>query len=190
MKYFFDFEFNENVNPIDIISLGVVAEDEREFYAIHRSYASFDEYKESRAPADEFPIINSCNDWVKANVLPILFRPSGPDDLDAIIGNELHIRDAVVAFVGLDPAPEFWAYYGSYDWFLLTRMFKSFDKLPSKWPTISFDLYQYAKHFGMHRSLPPKLQPAHNALVDARWTKMAFERVKEARGGIREPIWP
>ncbi len=181
MRYFFDFEFNENVKPIEIISLGIVADDGREFYAVHRNYASFEEYKNSPAPGDQFPIINSCNDWVKANVLPLLFRPDGPDDFTAFIGDDNQIRNEMVSFVGLDPVPEFWGYYVTYDWFLLTRMFRSFDNMPSKWPQIAYDLQQYARHMGMHRLLPPKLQPAHNALVDARWTKLAFERVKESR---------
>jgi hypothetical protein len=204
MKYFFDFEFNENVNPIEIISAGIVAEDNREWYAIHNNYSKHSEYlrvrsgdldgcsSEAQGLLEDFPHLHSCNDWVKDNVLPILHidwsQQKQGDSM--VIGTEDDIKNSLMAFVGLDPAPQFWAYYGSYDWFLLTRMFKSFDKMPKKWPQICYDLYQYARHVGMHRNLPPKLQPAHNALIDARWTKLGFELVKEGRAAIKEPIWP
>lgn len=36
MKYFFDTEFHEDGRTIDLISIGIVAEDGREYYAINR----------------------------------------------------------------------------------------------------------------------------------------------------------
>lgn len=188
MRYFFDTEFNENVHPIELISAGMVAEDGREWYAIHRNYSRHSEYLrflkgEEDGSVEDFIHLHSCNDWVKAHVLPIMHidwtQQNKGDSL--VVGGDEDIKNSLMSFVGLDPAPEFWAYYGDYDWFLLTRMFKSFDRMPRKWPQICYDLHQYARHLGMHRLLPPKLMPAHNALVDARWTKMAFGRVKESR---------
>lgn len=36
MRYFFDTEFHEDGQTIDLISIGIVAEDGREFYAVSR----------------------------------------------------------------------------------------------------------------------------------------------------------
>lgn len=191
MRYFFDTEFNENVRPIDLISIGIVREDEKEWYGVNINYSHYQAYTEARDPAEQYPILNSCNDWVKANVLPIIFQPNGPENaFCATVGPENLLRDRLVDFVGMDPYPEFWAYYGSYDWFLLTRMFKSFENMPSKWPQTHYDLHQYAKHVGMQRGLPPKFQPVHNALVDARWTKHAFERCKLSADSLPKGTWP
>ncbi|TWH05595.1 uncharacterized protein DUF5051, partial [Rhodococcus rhodochrous J45] len=35
MKYFYDTEFLENGSTIDLISIGIVAEDGREYYAVN-----------------------------------------------------------------------------------------------------------------------------------------------------------
>ena len=55
MKYFFDTEFSENGSTIDLISIGIVAEDGREFYA-QNSECKFD----------------NANDFVWRNVFPHL----------------------------------------------------------------------------------------------------------------------
>lgn len=57
MKYFLDTEFIEqgHGNPIQLVSIGVVAEDGREYYAIN---SGFDP--------------DSANEWVRQNVLPSL----------------------------------------------------------------------------------------------------------------------
>lgn len=55
MRYFLDTEFAEDGRTIDLISITIVAEDGREFYAVS---TEFDAEK--------------CNPWVKENVLPKL----------------------------------------------------------------------------------------------------------------------
>lgn len=176
MRYFFDTEFNENVDPIEMISIGIVAESGRDWYGINKLYME---------------PVSSCNDWVKANVIPVLLQPNGVGNaFVATITNEIGLRNAIVDFIGMDTKPEFWAYYGDYDWFLLTRMFKSFDKMPKTWPQVCYDLHQFARHHGLHRNLPQKFQPVHNALADARWTKKAFEFVVESNVHMKGPLWP
>lgn len=188
MRYYFDTEFNENVRPIDLISIGVVNNEGKELYIINEQFAFFDAYKIS-SDKESFQYLNSCNDWVKTNVLPILFStaPNGDENL-SMTGNMQGIKNALVDFVANDPYPEFWAYYGHYDWYLITRMFGSFDKMPKNWPQACYDLHQFAKHHGMSRKLPKKLEPEHNALVDARWTKQAFDFVQSTSGKVIK--WP
>lgn len=184
MRYFIDTEFNDNIDPVGLISLGVVADDGREFYAINESYAG----KKSTDPA-----VQSCNEWVRINVLPYLTQDDPKFDPSVVlgpthIGDHQFIKNSLQDFVGNDPFPEFWAYYGHYDWYLVTRLWKSFMHLPKRWPTACFDLHQFAKQAGCHRSLPKKLTPQHNALVDARWTKLAFQHVLGLSNTERK--WP
>ena len=61
MRFFYDCEFIEDGTTIDLVSIGVVGEDGREFYAVSA------EFDPSRAGA-----------WVRANVLPKLPSPSDP----------------------------------------------------------------------------------------------------------------
>src|SRR5512133_1462385 len=59
MRFFYDCEFIEDGTTIDLVSIGVVGEDGREFYAVST------EFDASRAGA-----------WVRANVLPKLPPPA------------------------------------------------------------------------------------------------------------------
>lgn len=186
MRYFLDTEFNDNVDPVGLISIGIAADDGREFYAINEIYAE----KKSTDPA-----VQSCNEWVRINVLPHLTDADVIADLalksesfSYLIDSLGNIRNELQDFVGNDPFPEFWAYYGHYDWYLVTRLWKSFLYLPKRWPTACYDLHQFAKHSGCHKSLPKKLLPQHNALVDARWTKLAFQHVLNLPN--KERKWP
>lgn len=169
MKYFLDTEFNEEVDPVEIISVGLVAEDGREFYAINTDYSEWSTRWET------------VNPWVLMNVRPIMVL----EGVETVFGDKTVLRDGVQAFVGMDPTPEFWAYFGAYDWFLICRLFSNFEKLPKTWYPICYDLKQYAKHLAV--KLPSKFSPEHNALVDARWTKHAFEMVSK---GPKEMKWP
>lgn len=185
MRYFLDTEFNDNVSHVELISVGVVAWDDREFYAINKEYAGGN---------SKNPKVISCNDWVKVNVIPNLVEPLDAEGLDfdttvLVLGDLIAIKNGMQDFVGNDPFPEFWAYYGHYDWFLVTQLWKSFTKLPKNWPTACYDVNQFAKHSGCRRSLPKKLTPEHNALVDARWTKLAFQHVL-ATTVSKERKWP
>ena len=59
MRYFYDTEFIEDGRTIELISIGVVAEDGREYYAVST------EFDPERAGS-----------WVRANVLPKLPPPA------------------------------------------------------------------------------------------------------------------
>lgn len=86
MRYFIDTEFAEHPNTISLISIGIVCEDGRMFYAENSEFNPDD-----------------ANDWVKANVLPKLrggdFRMTAKQ-----------ISTCIRAMVGSDK-PEFWGYY-------------------------------------------------------------------------------
>ena len=61
MRFFYDCEFIEDGRTIELVSIGVVAEDGREFYAVST------EFDPSRAI-----------DWVRRNVLDKLPAPGDP----------------------------------------------------------------------------------------------------------------
>lgn len=172
MKYFIDTEFNEETDPVGLISLGVVAEDGREFYAIDQQYQ------------DWSSLWQTTNTWVRKHVRPILML----DDVQPVIGNKEVIRNALQTFIGRDSTPEFWGYFADYDWFLVCRLFGNFTKLPTNWPYLCYDVRQFQKHKGI-TNLPTKFTPEHNALIDARWTKHAFEYI-QSRKTDKEPSWP
>jgi 3' exoribonuclease, RNase T-like len=93
VKYWIDTEFIAAPYTIDLISIGVVAEDGREFYA------ESSEVDWSKASA-----------WTLANVRPQLDGKGMPRE---------DIGYAVRQFTDGDEHPVFWGYFPAYDWVVL-----------------------------------------------------------------------
>lgn len=148
MRYWFDTEFIEDGKTIDLISIGIVSEDGRTFYAEAK------ECDYSRASA-----------WVQDNVFPHLV--GGPYRLP-----RRAIAADIVAFVG--EKPEFWAYYADYDWVALCQLYGTMMDLPSGWPMYCRDVKQLCDSVG-NPKLPEQISVEHNALDDANWTRLAHE---------------
>mgnify|MGYP000558876268 FL=1 len=159
MRYYFDCEFLENGGqaPLHFLSMGVVSDDGRELHIVNRDCP-----------------LREANDWVKKNVLPKL------DMREAVSRSECRAR--LVAFVGADPAPEFVAYVGAYDWVCLAGLMGRMVDLPAGWPKFALDVKQVWAMLGKP-ALPPKPpeSQAHNALADARWTRAAWQALA--------PLW-
>jgi hypothetical protein len=124
MKYFYDTEFIEDGKTIDLISIGIVAEDGREFYAVST------EFRASKA-----------SDWVKQNVLVHLperyvnlsdpsVSPRLKEESQSWMGRS-QIKAKLLAFVGNDK-PELWGYYSAYDHVALCQLFGTMMELPRK----------------------------------------------------------
>lgn len=150
MRYFLDTEFMESGHlfPLTLLSIGIVAEDGREFYAVN-------------AEADR----TLANDWVKANVFPHIGITHRMRHVD--------IGHAISDFVGQDK-PEFWGYYADYDWVVFCQLFGAMVDLPSGWPMYCRDLKQWCNQLG-DPMLPSQNSTEHNALHDARWDKQVWE---------------
>lgn len=143
-RYWFDTEFMEDGETIELLSIGVVCDDGREFYAVS-------------ADADH----SHANEWVVENVLPHL---GGPLLSRACIAGDL------LKFVNAGAAkPEFWAYYGDYDWVVLCQLYGRMVDLPKSWPMFAMDVKQLCVSLGDPR-FPEQTSIEHNALDDARWT--------------------
>lgn len=154
MKYFFDTEFIEDGKTIDLISIGIVGEDGRSRYY-------------ENADCD----LRRASPWVQKNVLPHLRRG------DAYL-TKAQIRPRLVDFVGVKP--EFWAYYGAYDWVVLCQLFGTMMDLPSGWPMYVRDVKQLCDARG-NPPLPEQGKGEHHALADAEWTKRAWDFLQTLR---------
>lgn len=150
MRYFLDTEFIERPCTISLISIGIVAEDGREYYAISSEYDP-----------------NDANDWVREHVIgPILAANDPQSKLLATI------RQEILDFVGGDKHPEFWGYYADYDWVAFCWLFGKMIDLPKGWPMYCRDLKQWSDFLKAPKLADP--HDEHNALSDARWNRALY----------------
>ena len=154
MKFWFDTEFIEDGKTIDLISIGIVAEDGRTYYA-------------ESAECDH----ELAGEWVTTHVIAHLV---GGD----AVKPRAQIAADIVAFVG--DRPEFWAYYADYDWVVLCQLYGTMMDLPDGWPMYCRDLKQLSDSMGI-RELPAQTGPEHHALADAEWNKAAWDFVQQLR---------
>lgn len=168
MKIFYDTEFIENGQTIDLISIGMVAEDGRELYLVNRE-VSLDRI--------------ATHDWLVSNVVPSL--PLSRDEHGVLTWNTLHsdwqhatnkagIAHLVKRFVLAEPDPQLWAWYGAYDHVALCQLFGTMMYLPSGFPMWTNDLKQECVRLG-DPNLPEQPDGVHNALADARHNKIRAE---------------
>ena len=178
MKYFLDTEFHERPNTIDLISIAIVAEDGREFYA----------------ESSEFQL-NNANDWLKTNVIPHLWSQS-KDPMESgwvkqrITGGFMKkddIKNAILYFIG-NTKPEFWGYYADYDWVAFCWLFGAMVDLPKHFPMHCMDLVQFAKQLNI-KKLPQQTTNEHHALNDARWNHATWCYIDRSAktGGKQQP---
>ena len=167
MRFFIDTEFIDPGNglaDVRLISLGVVADNGDEFYAIDKDY-----------PED------LANDWVKQNVLPRVRKQRQFWKSREAIAQQL--QDFVDARSQPGQGrPEFWGYFCSSDWLLVGQLYGSIWERPPGWPQLCHEIATYAKVIGASKSsLPPMPSTAHDALVDARWTRDCFHSLETFR---------
>ncbi|WP_024803740.1 polyadenylate-specific 3'-exoribonuclease AS [Nocardia sp. BMG51109] len=160
MRYFYDCEFVEDGKTIDLVSIGVVCEDGREYYAVST------EFDPERA-----------GPWVRRNVLPKLPSPASPRwKPRAQIRDELH--RFVVPRQGVEP--ELWAWIGAYDHVVLCQLWGSMVDLPHNMPRFTYELRQHWEMAG-RPPLPPVPPDAHDALADARHNLAKYEAIEAFR---------
>ncbi|MCQ4119864.1 3'-5' exoribonuclease domain-containing protein [Rhodococcus tibetensis] len=186
-RYFYDTEFLEDGMTIDLISIGIVAEDGREYYAV----------------SSDLPIARiRKDDWLLRNVMTSLpvnepqslqrYVENSPNhhprpsvstlDVDRrdsrvkpewVIANE--VRDFLLAAHGV----ELWADYAAYDHVVLCQLWGRMIGLPTGIPMFTKDLQQRLSDLGNPR-VPEQTAGLHNALDDARHVKAVVDYI-EAR---------
>lgn len=171
MKIFYDTEFIDDGYTIDLISIGMVREDGKSFYAISKEFSAERLFQ---------------HPWLVENVLPSLpvlkVDGSKPWTLENYAGApeggkpwlwRYQIRNAVLEFCNEDGPPEFWGDYAAYDHVALAQLFGDMTAWPAGWPMYTQDVQMLADLFYLPKECVP-VQPAgeqHHALYDARYTR-------------------
>ena len=147
MRYFYDTEFIEDGRTIDLISIGVVAEDGREYYGVSTEFDP-----------------ESAGSWVRTHVLPKLPSPASQQ-----WRSRGQIRSDLEAFFGVDGREpiELWAWVGAYDHVALCQLWGPMTELPMAMPRFTRELRQLWEERGRPQ-MPPRPPDTHDALVDAR----------------------
>jgi hypothetical protein len=183
MNYAYDMEFIEDGKTIDLISIGIVAEDGREYYAVNA----------------DMPIERiRKHEWLMENVVPSLPTLSVPDrhwDVlvpilnlsDPTVKPHSLIRDEVYSFLtygGHDP--KLWAFYGAYDHVAFAQLWGPMAGLPKPMPMRTSDIAQSLDEFDCWRDRPfQDPSTVHNALADARNVMETWKYVRS----VARPLW-
>jgi hypothetical protein len=175
VRYFYDTEFIDDGRTIELISIGVVAEDGREYYAVSTEFN----------PDDAGP-------WVRTHVLPKLPSPSSQ-----VWRSRRRIREDLEEFFGIDgPEPvesdvagprarrttllaepiELWAWVGAYDHVVLAQLWGPMTGLPREIPRFTREMKQLWEDRG-RPALPALPDDNHDALVDARHNRAKFQAI-------------
>lgn len=192
MKYFLDTEFIEGFHKhpfhkrrhhIDLISIGIVSEDDREYYAISNEFNP-----------------KHANDWVQLNViaqLPLKLMPheSVGQFKKRCKLNEYYagkwydgkkndvIANEIREFCTADNI-EFWGYFSDYDWVVFCSLFGTMMDLPKGFPMYCLDLKQRMFEYNLSKDWKaincPDPEGQHDALVDARWNKKLYSAILRA----------
>jgi hypothetical protein len=167
MKYFYDTEFLEDGRTIELISIGIVSQDGREYYAINRD-----------APWDRI----QKDEWLMKNVVPSLdvftlegsfqqYRTTPKKDIAA------QVHEFITRWVS-NPI-ELWADYAAYDHVALCQLWGRMVDLPTGVSMFTNDIQQEAARLGLDGRLPTSAGVEHNALDDARLTKLRWEYLEQ-----------
>ena len=205
MNYYFDTEFIDHakqprfcgirvgkpIQTTELISIGIVAEDGREYYAV----------------SNEFDLDAAWrNKWVRLNVLlPLhaelcdkqgthaktyhygLFEPFTKKSMRYLLKwsgkSRYDIRREINEFCDLNP--KFYAYFADYDWVVLCHLFGHMIDLPVRFPKYCMDLKQMMEERGLmpewREIFCPDPANEHNALADARWNKVLYATIMNSR---------
>ncbi len=177
MKYFLDTEFIENGETIDLISIGIVADDGRTIY-LQNANCKFKK-------ASDFVWRNVFNHLIHFDMSGDRSCTKPSQSLDSKITekcfaencpwrSKYEIRDAVIEFCNQEKygKPEFWGYYADYDWVAFCQLFGTMMHLPKGFPMYCRDIKQWADV--LNARIPKPAKEVHHALVDAEWTRDAY----------------
>jgi hypothetical protein len=196
MRYWYDCEFIEDGRTIDLISIGMIAEDGRELYLVDERLA------DTLATDGLYDRVRR-HPWLMQHVVPHLplkcvssdsgyAIPGGQSlpwfriDTDSnVVVPRRYIRNAVrdfIAAAGPDRgAHELWAYYGAYDHVALCQLWGRMIDLPGCVPMWTHELMQLPDVEAATAAVAQ--QQEHHALADARWNRDVHLKWEEINGG-------
>ena len=169
MRFFYDCEFIEDGLTIDLVSIGVVDETGREYYAVST------EFDPDRA-----------GPWVRQHVLPKL-----PSPADKAWRSRAQIKGDLLEFFGVGdgtkPEIELWAWIAAYDHVALAQLWGAMPALPRQVPRFTNELRQRWEDVGRPR-LPTAPSDAHDALADARHNLVRWQIIEAERRKLGFPV--
>lgn len=166
----YDLEFLEDGRTIELISIGMVCDDGREYYAVNR----------------DMPVRRiRKHKWLMENVVPSLPKGHGDQRIhmpkrwlfhyaDDRVKPRTRIADEVMDFIrAAGPDVELWANYGAYDHVCLAQLWGRMIDLPEGVPMFTRDIQQERARLGFGWDELPKQEGGeHNALADARHNQL------------------
>jgi len=178
----YDLEFLEDGRTIELISIGMVCDDGREYYAVNR----------------DMPVRKiRKHKWLMDNVVPSLPKGHGDrrnhvpkswlfDYADPVVKRREHIADDVVAFIqAAGPDVVLWANYGAYDHVALAQLWGRMIDLPEGVPMFTCDIQQERLRLGLRwDELPQQESGEHNALADARHNQTVRRWLADKAAGV------
>jgi hypothetical protein len=190
MRIFYDTEFLEDGRTIELISIGLITEDGREYYAVSARLAArgWNGWKLRRRIRK--------HKWLMENVVPHLPKPHGDWNLhmpqswlfnyhDPAVKPRKQIADEVMNFIrAAGDNVELWADYAAYDHVALAQLWGRMIDLPEGIPMYTNDIQQERARLGLNwDDLPQQQNGEHNALADARHNLVRAQFLDErARG--------
>lgn len=183
MRLYFDMEFTGLHQDTTPISIGIVDENNRYFYAEFTDYAR-----------------DQVNDWITNNVLANLILDPNKANMSTsegastkCVGSWSTVRNSLLHwllhYASKNETVEFWSDVLAYDWMLLNKLISNYEggypNLPQFVYYIPFDLATAFKMKGIDPDISRKeysgvKSAQHNALSDALMIKKCYERLMEA----------
>ena len=171
-KVFFDTEFTGLHKNTTLISIGLISECGKTFYAEFWDY--------DKTQIDE---------WLQTNVLDNLILPhdlgGNGVGVDGSVGNKEFIREHLESWLSQFEQVEVWSDCLSYDWVLFNDIFGHAFNIPENVLYIPFDLCTVFKIKGIDPDISRKEfsglenETQHNALADAKMIKACYERLMQ-----------
>ena len=175
MRIFWDTEFTGLHKDTTLISLGMVADNGKEFYA---EFTDFDPWQ--------------VDDWVQEHVLDNLLFNEVEEPFVRILGAETfvkgdihHIRTALEDWLNRFDMIELWSDCHHYDVVLLQGIFGGAFSIPDHIYYIPFDISTAFKVYGIDPDISreafidsPISGEKHNSLYDARVIQACYEKLR------------
>lgn len=182
MKVFFDTEFTGLHKDTTLISIGLVDEDGRTFYAEFTDYNKkhLDSWLRDNV-IDNLTISNS------GSVAHILAAGEGVDLMDRFAGRTPYIREKLEEWLSGYDTVEMWSDCLAYDWVLFNNIWGHAFKIPKNVYYIPFDICTLFKIKGVDPDINreeyafnavPAIAQKHNALWDAQVIRACYENLR------------
>ena len=195
MNIYFDTEFTGLKKDTDLISIGMIDEVGRTFYA---EFSDFD--------------INKCDDWIKHNVLSHMYNYNKTPEVDAawnlgvastqIFGTREEIKEELIKWLSIYKSVQFVSDVCHYDFVLLIDIFGTVWDLPESINPSCHDINQdIAKYYNISEKkafdvcredivshMIPSNPLKHNALWDARVISKIYHFMNESNQEASEDL--